>query len=131
MRRGFSLVTGIFLMVAIAALAVAILSLAATTSVQKSQAFLRAQAELLARSATEYAVLKVSEGTILPDMTDSFAAHNAYIRADPFDINITVRFIAEPGISDDINGTAIVDVVVEAPDLDMPIRYNRRTVQVP
>ncbi|MDR3163201.1 MAG: hypothetical protein LBT81_05010 [Helicobacteraceae bacterium] len=130
MRRGFSLVTGIFLMVAIAALAIAILSLAATTSVQKSQAFLRTQAELLARSATEYTVLKISEGSILPTGA-GLSTHNAEIQADPFAINITVRFIAEAGISDDINGTAIVDVVVEAPNLDMPIRYNRRTVQVP
>ncbi|GHV07699.1 hypothetical protein AGMMS50229_14940 [Campylobacterota bacterium] len=130
MRRGFSLITGIFMIVAIGALGIAVLNLAATSEIQKSEAFLRVQAELLARSATEHAVYLLQlNPTSVPDIYE--------IRADPFTITVTRKVIAntDPDFAE-LAGTALIDVVVEVrditmTDLEMPIRYARRTVQRP
>lgn len=108
------MITAIFMMVLVAVVGVAILNLSAFSVEQKSQAFLRAQAELLARSGTEYAVLQLSKNGV-------FAPVN--ISADPFDINITMNDLG--------SGTVLMDTIVTAPDLAMPIRYHRRTVQRP
>lgn len=113
MRRGFSLITAIFMMVLVAVVGVAILNLSTFSVEQKSQAFLRTQAELLARSGTEYAVLQLSKNGVGP----------VNISADPFDINITMDNLG--------NGAVLMDTIVTAPDLAMPIRYHRRTVQRP
>lgn len=109
------------MMVLIGIVGAALLNLSAFSVEQKSQAFLRAQAELLARSGTEYAILKIAQGGKI----NSFN-----ISASPFDINITITYL-DNGFPD-INGTALIDTVVTTQEsLDMPIRYHRRTVQQP
>ncbi|MDR3347961.1 MAG: hypothetical protein LBN32_05035 [Helicobacteraceae bacterium] len=126
MRKGFSLVTAIFMMAVIAVLGVAILSLAAMANAQKSQAFLRAQAELFARSATEFAILKISEhGAAMPQKYE--------IEAYPFHITVHTQMITDAA---EINGTAVVDTFITLyegfiDNQHLPLRFHRRTVQQP
>jgi hypothetical protein len=129
MRRGISLITAIFIMLAIASIGVALLSLSSATTQQSSDAFLKAQAELLARSATEVAILRIAERDYSGsgDQPEDFDFH---IRADPFDINATIRFMDTSGHPEH-NGTAIIDVAVSTDTGLNPIRFHRQSVQQP
>lgn len=109
------MVTGIFMMIAVSILGVMILQFSALSNAQKSQAFLRAQAELYARSAIEQAVLQLRSGN----------ESDINITAGEFDVNVTIE---------SIDGVAYkVGVVSEytAAPLAFPIRYTRQTVQIP
>ena len=139
MRKGFSLITAIFMMVLISVLGVAILSLAAMSSVQKSQAFLRAQAELFTDSAIEYTILRIAQGA--PAVSDAYTTVEPYpsdptkrriieqkITADPFEIVVTVSYI--DGVSE-LQGTAVFDAVATATIENMPIRFHKKKHQQP
>mgnify|MGYP000853546748 FL=1 len=57
MKKGFSLITAIIFMVLIATLSLFSLNISSLTAKQTTDVFLREQAELLAQSATELAIL--------------------------------------------------------------------------
>ncbi|GHV58605.1 hypothetical protein FACS1894103_0320 [Campylobacterota bacterium] len=136
MRKGFSLVTAIFMMVLISVLGVAILSLAAMSSVQKSQSFLRAQAELLADSAIEYTILRIADtATPTSDAYTQVETHEGWTRiseqkviADPFVITVKVKYI--DGV-DELNGTAFFDATAETTIDNMPVRFHKKKHQLP
>ncbi len=137
-RRGFGIITAIILLVLIATVAVMILSLAATGSKKATDDYLRIQAEMLARSATEFAVMRI-QGF---DRSGGKCLENLNIDAPPFDINVTISYFGSfPGCSNvldpindaDLSGTAQVDVVVTTKEgaTSEPIRIHKRTLQKP
>jgi type II secretory pathway pseudopilin PulG len=143
-RRGFGIITAIILLVLIATVAVMILSLAATSSKKATDDYLRVQAEMLARSATEFAIMRV-QGY---DRSGGNCLENLDINASPFDVNVTINYLFKDGkpancddknvfasdLSDsDLNGTVIMDVVVTTQSgvTTEPIRIHRRTLQKP
>ena len=137
-RRGFGIITAIILLVLIATIAIMILSLTITSSKKATDDYLRIQAEMLARSATEFAVMRVqgfprSGGNCL---------ENLDINAAPFDINVTINYLGTlPGCNNvfdtvadpDLNGMLVLDVVVSTQDgvTPEPIRIHKRTLQKP
>jgi len=146
MRSGFSMITAIIFIVLVATLGMLALSLSTQTTKQTTDLFLREQAELLAQSATEFALLAFSGHDInatngcLQEINAQYpeAGINAL-----FDINITLRylgrglpcdagFIIDNNITtNDSNLTLIIDTVVTSSTATEPIRFHRRTLQKP
>lgn len=159
-RRGFGLITAIVLLVLIATVGTMILSIATTSSKKATDDFQRIQAEMLARSATEFAVMRV-QGFNRTAATGCL--ENIDINAAPFDISVTINYLFngnkpancadtnvwasndiapvnhQPQVEDkDLSGTVILDVVVtEQMPVDQamwnkePIRIHKRTIQKP
>ena len=59
MRRAFSLVTAIFVMVLIGTILALAFTLSSTTVKQTGDVYMREQARLLAKSAVEYEILRI------------------------------------------------------------------------
>ncbi len=147
-RRGFGIITAIVLLVLIATVGMMIMSIAATSSKKATDDYLRIQAEMLARSATEFALLRV-QGFNRADSSNSKCLENVNIDANPFEANATISYFLESGesvkltecknqlvkdVSDhDLNGTIMIDVVVTTKDATTsePIRIHKRTLQKP
>jgi len=138
-RRGFGIITAIVLLVLIATVGAMIISISAMSSKKATDDYLRIQAEMLARSATEFAVMRVqgfnrSSGNCLESLT---------IDAQPsFDVVVTINYLGALSgcanvldtVSDpDLNGMMIMDVVVstKAGTSTEPIRIHKRTLQKP
>jgi len=146
MRRAFSLITAIIFIVLVATLGALALSMSTQATKQTNDLFLHAQAELLAQSATEYAMLAFS-GHEINGTNGCLEKINAtYPYESPlFDINITLSYLGN-GLpcsadaiidnnifTDDSNLTVIVDTFVSTKDgvTSEPIRFHRRTLQKP
>lgn len=148
MRKGFSLLTAIIFLVLVATISVLALTLSTQSAKQTTDIFLKAQAELLLRSGTEFAMLAMS-GT---DYNATNCLNNVYIKypkADgnyTHDINISIQYIGNglPGLCNSLpnansidtnesNRTVIIDTIVTTnPDITTePIRMHRRTIQKP
>lgn len=149
-RRGFGIVTAIIIMVLIAIIGAIIISISTMSSKKATDDYLRTQAEMLARSATEFAILRI-QGFNRTVNNDCLETIN--ITANPFNITTTINYLfsnathnALPncnnqlatGVADtDLDGMAIIDVVVTEqvadpnnPDRE-PIRIHKRTLQKP
>jgi len=141
-RGGFSVVVAILVMVLISSILVLSLSLSSKSIKQTTDIYLKAQAEILARSATEYAVLAISGhdmihgGDCLENINLSYN--------NMFDANMTIMYIGDNLpcnnniLTNNIktaesNVTVIIDTIVSVKDgiADEPIRIHRRTVQKP
>ncbi len=149
MRKGFSLVTAIFFMVLVATIATLGLSLSATTSKHTTDIFLREQAELLAQSATELAVMNLLQTTFDATNCPAQPANRSIVNINfPSDANTlftaTVDVVQIFGVmngcgtpitldgagNNPSTGTVILDVTVTSnPDFNIPIRFHRRTIQ--
>jgi len=148
MRKGFSLITAIVFMILVATLGALALSLSTTSVKQTSDLYLREQAELLALSATEYALLSISAHNF---NTNCLNTINSTYTADGtttlFDINISLYYLGN-GLpancstfsgnlsnidTNDSNRTVIIDTIVSSSTgvSSEPIRYHRRTIQKP
>jgi len=94
MRKGFSLITALVFMILVATLGALALSLSTTSLKQTSDLYLREQAELLALSATEYALLAISAHNF---STNCLNTINSTYTADGtttlFDINISLYYL--------------------------------------
>jgi len=156
-RSGFAMIMAIFFMIIIATLLTYMLSSTTETAQRTTNTYLNEQAQLLAKSAVEYAVLKVSgvdrDGidNIVGNGNDAcLNGFNAqYPDTNPiFDINVTIQYIGFSAIGNNVsnrcnnfinnistpesNGTMLIDVYVQdnpALGLSEPIRYHRRTLQ--
>lgn len=148
-RRGFGIITAIILLVLIATVGAMILSIATTSSKKATDDYLRIQAEMLARSATEFAVMRV-QGF---NRTGGNCLENLDITADPYVANVTISYLFNgakpancnnvlsssdvgytPRVEDtDLNGMVIIDVVVTTKEgtSTEPIRIHKRTLQKP
>ncbi|WP_200763582.1 hypothetical protein [Nitrosophilus alvini] len=142
MRKGFSLITAIILLVAIATLMALMLSFSSQTAKQTGDIYLKEEAELLAKSATEFALLAISGHDHNSSCVENI--NMRYPAVNPrYDINMTLYYIgnnmpcnssnelADNIATADSNGTVIIDTVVTNTDSDEPIRFHRRTIQKP
>lgn len=148
-KRGFGIITAIVLLVLIATVGAMIISIAVMNSKKATDDYLRVQAEMLARSATEFAVMRIqgfdrSNGTPA-DTTDDKCLETINIKAEPsFEVNTTISYMMSSDtacgnelatdVSDpDLNGMAMIDVVVTTKDgtTTEPIRIHKRTLQKP
>jgi len=145
MRKGFSLITAIIIMMAVSVLMTMMISLSSVTVKSTMDIYFKEQAQLLARSAVEYAVLATSGH----DNHQSCIEHvNVfYPSADnpTHEMNVTLWYLGNGIVNcntvldnnistDDSNLTAIVDVVVNVLEnnntgITEPIRIHKRTIQ--
>ncbi|WOE70605.1 type II secretion system protein [Hydrogenimonas thermophila] len=142
MRHGFTLLLAIVIMVLIGTLMSLMLSFTTTTLKQTEDIYLKEQAELIARSATEYALLKISgnnwsNGECINNINDLNRYKN-------FDVNITIYYfgknlpsscniLANNLYTKESNGTALIDVIVSTTDpiTSEKINFHKRTIQKP
>jgi type II secretory pathway pseudopilin PulG len=152
MRRGFSLITALVFMILVATLGALALSLSTSSVKQTSDLYLREQAELLALSATEYALLAISAHNFTANCLNTI--NSTYTQDGTttlFDINITLYYLGnglpancmKPSgqdanissniVTNDSNRTVIIDTIVSSANgiASEPIRYHRRTIQKP
>jgi|WetSurMetagenome_2_1015567.scaffolds.fasta_scaffold1250732_1 type II secretory pathway component PulK len=147
-RRGFGIITAIVLMVLVGVIGAVIIGTVTTASKKSTDDYLRIQAEMLARSATEFAVMRIQG---FNRTVNNNCLQNIDINATPFDINTTINYLFINGtvpanctnlfsnaVTDpDLNGMAIIDVVVTEQVADInnpdrePIRIHKRTLQKP
>ncbi len=128
-------------MTLIAIIGAVIVSVATMSSKKATDDYLRTQAEMLARSATEFAILRIQGFKRVNNCLQTIN-----ITATPFDVNTTINYLGTlPGCSNildtvsdpDLNGMAIIDVVVTEQVTDPnnpsrePIRIHKRTLQKP
>ncbi len=140
MRKGFSLLTAIIFLVMIATISAISISFSTQTVKQTTDIYLKNQAELLIRSATEFALLAMSghnySNSCLNDINMTYS--------NQFDINVSIMYIGkglpsgcqtlDNNISTaDSNRTVIIDTFVstKADITTEPIRLHRRTIQKP
>jgi type II secretory pathway pseudopilin PulG len=148
-RRGFGIITAIILLVLIATVSAMILSIATTSSKKATDDYLRIQAEMLARSATEFAVMRVqgfnrTGADHVANTADDTCLENLDITAEPYEANVTISYLMAADTAcgnelatdvkdTDLNGMTIIDVVVTTKDgtSTEPIRIHKRTLQKP
>lgn len=144
-RNGFAMIMAIFFMIIIATLLSYMLSSTTETAKRTTNVYVNEQAQLLAKSAVEYALLRVSGfdrsgGNCMNGFTAVYPDS-----ANPiFDINVNVQYVGFgplSGTCDDFipniatpesNGTMLIDVYVSdnaSLNLSEPIQYHRRTLQ--
>jgi len=131
-KNGFAMIMAISVIVIIATIMALSMSLTTQTTKRTNDLYLYEQATLLAKSATEYALLKISENGCI---------NNLNFTQDIYDVNISMRYIytAPSGCNDyftistpESNGTVLMDVAISVTDKNIspePIRYFRRTIQ--
>ncbi len=149
MRRGFGLITAIVIMITVATLMTLMIGLSSTSVKVTLDLYLKEQAELLSRSATEYALLAISGHDNSVDCIQNI--NIAYPQADPtHEANVTIWYIGRglPALCTNIlpngannidtnesNLTVIIDTVVSVNQANTgitePIRVHRRTIQKP
>ncbi len=126
-------------MITIATLMALMISLTSTTTKQTSDIYVSEQTKLLAKSATELALLAISghDNTINCIENINFTFENNY------DVNISLYYIgnalpcnpshllANTISTPESNGTVIIDTYVTFKGSSEPIRYHRRTIQKP
>jgi hypothetical protein len=138
MRKGFGLIMAIAFIVLVATIGALALSFSTQISKQTGDVYLRTQAELLAMSAAEYAILALSAHNIAA--TDNCINSINLSHNNLFDINVTLKYIGnglpvdECNILDnsistaDSNVTILMDIIVKNNGVE-PIRIHRRTLQ--
>ena len=143
-RSGFAMIMAIFFMIIIATLLTYMLSMTTETAQRTTNTYVNEQAQMLAKSATEYAVLRVSGVTRSnANCLNSFNAQYPNSTAPIFDINVSIQYFGFGNLgacsnivnaisTPESNGTMLIDVYVQdnpALGLSEPIRYHRRTLQ--
>ncbi len=145
MRRGFSLITAIIIMMTVSLLMTLMLSISSTTVKTTMDIYFKEQGEILARSAVEYALLATSGHDNHQNCVEHVNILYPSATAPTHEMNVTLMYIGKdiPGCSqvldnnistEDSNMTAIVDVVVNVLENNLtgitePIRLHRRTLQ--
>ena len=147
MKKGFSLLTAVIFLVVIATLSMIALSLSTQSAKQTTDDYLKVQAELLAKSGTEFALLAMSGHDYSTNCLNSIDIKYPINTANyTHDINITIHYIgnglplscntyanANNIATADSNRTVIIDTVVTTNPIiaTEPIRLHRRTIQKP
>lgn len=119
MRSGFSVIAAAVIVAIISVVGAMVLSVSSTSSKRATDDYLRNQAEMLARSATEFAIMRL-QGFV---SVNGDCLERLDINATPFDVNVTFGYIlnsqnpncgsvvSSNATSDDKN--IIIDVVVK------------------
>jgi len=145
-RNGFAMIMAITVIVIVATILAIGLSMTAVTAKRTTNLFLYEQAILLSKSATEYALLKISQNK--PCSVTSINMKKDPFNDDDdngiFDINITMKYVYKGNVcsdsndqyinitTDEQNGSVLMDVSISVTDDTVssePIRYFRRTMQ--
>ena len=145
MRRGFTLIAAIFFVVIASSICMLALSIASTSVKQNSEIYLREQSELVARAATEYAMLAIISNdfstTCLGNQSENASEDNPIAGefGDLFTFKVYVKYFGDMGIcSGDAvaatganQGTIMLDVFVSSkPGKALnPINFHKRTLQ--
>ena len=145
MRRGFTLIAAIFFVVIASSICMLALSIATTSVKQNSEIYLREQSELVARAATEYAVLAIISNdfgvTCLGKQSKDASEDNPISGefGDLFTFKVYVKYFGDMGIcSGDAvaatganQGTIMLDVFVSSKPgkASNPINFHKRTLQ--
>ena len=147
MRRGFGIITAIIILVTVATLMTLMMSLSSSSVKTTLDLYLKEQAEILTRSATEYALLAISAHDNTVNCIKNINI-NYPTSVDPtHEINVTILYIgnAIPNCTNHIlannidtnesNLTVIIDTVVSVNQantgISEPIQVHRRTIQKP
>ncbi|MCH9814507.1 MAG: type II secretion system protein [Epsilonproteobacteria bacterium] len=145
MRKGFSLVTAIVILITVATLMTLMMNLSSTSVKNTMDIYLKEQAELLARAATEYALLAISahdnSGNCVETINISYPEGQS-----THDMNVSIQYIGNNMMgcntvldnnifTEESNMTVIIDTVVSVNQANTgiiePIRIHRRTIQKP
>ena len=145
MRRGFGLITAIVIMITVATLMTLMIGLSSTSVKVTLDLYLKEQAELLSRSATEYALLAISGHENNVSCIENI--NIAYPQTNPtHEANVTIWYLGSglPSCknvlsnsidTNESNLTVIIDTVVSVNQVNTgitePIRVHRRTIQKP
>lgn len=145
-HKGFTLIASIYLLLFVAIVMTLMLAYTTQTVRQTSNIYLKEQAKLLSRSATEFALLAVSahDRTTLPQGCVNYI-NSSYPQNDPrFDINTTIRYFGMGALANcknladiktsESNGTILIDVYVSykfTSGSHSPITHHKRTLQKP
>ena len=144
MRSAFALLSAIFLMLLVGILMALSFSLSSQTIRQTGDLYLQEQAQLLAKNATEFALLAISGHDNSADCIQQINLQ--YPQGSPiYDINMSLYYLGN-GLPCDANhlldntiatpesnGTVMIDTVVSYRDTETneTIRFHRRTIQKP
>ncbi len=144
MRKGFSLITAIIIMMTVSLLMTMMISLSSVTVKTTTDMFLKEQAELLARSATEYSLLAVSGHDNHQSCIEKIDMLYPSAATPTHEMNVTLWYMGSGLVNcnhildnnlstPESNLTAIIDVVVTVDQkntgITEPIRIHRRTLQ--
>ena len=144
MRRGFTLIAAIFFVVIASSICMLALSIASTSVKQNSEIYLREQSELVARAATEYAMLAIisndfykTGAVCLGDEHNPIAGEFG----DLFTFKVFVKYFGDMGdacknkdaviVEGTNQGTIMLDVFVSSKPgkASNPINFHKRTLQ--
>ncbi|WP_148803421.1 type II secretion system protein [Campylobacter concisus] len=141
MRRGFTLIAAIFFVVIASSICMLALSIASTSVKQNSEIYLREQSELVARAATEYAMLAI----ISNDFSATCIGNNDQAITgefgDLFTFKVYVKYFGDMGdacknkdaviVKGANQGTIMLDVFVSSKPgkASNPINFHKRTLQ--
>ena len=152
-RSGFAMIMAIFFMIVIATLLSYMLSSTTETAKRTTNLYVTEQAQLMAKSGVEYAILAVSgHDRNTAGCINQINTHYPDTAPYLFDINISIQYFgfgsvpAGTGVTcntltatsgsistAESNGTMMIDVYVQNNEagllLSEPIRYHRRTLQ--
>ncbi len=149
MRKGFGLITAIIILVVISVLMTLMISLSATSMKQTTDIYFKEQAELLARSAVEYALLAVSAHDNNNSCIENINLTYPNATTPTHEANLTLMYILDGtpiSCSNDhvlatgiktakSNLTVMIDVTVRVDQnntgISEPIVIHRRTLQKP
>ncbi len=146
MRKGFGLITAIIIMVTVATLMSLMIGLSGTGVKVTMDIYLKEQADILARSATEYALLAISGHDNSKNCIENINITYPNSANPTHEANLTIYYIGKniPScdniLANDINTTdsnltVIIDTIVSVNQVNTgvtePIRVHRRTIQKP
>jgi Tfp pilus assembly protein PilX len=140
-KNGIAMIMAISVLVIIATILALSLALSSQTTKRTTDLYLYEQSVLLSKSATEYAILRITQ--------DGPCTHSNdlnFVQDEIYDINITARFIYDSNAScvasggllyttvttPEQNGSVLIDVSVSVNNSNVstePIRYFKRTLQ--
>ena len=143
-RHGFAMIMAIFFMILIATLLSYMLSSTTEAAKRTTNVYVNEQAQLLAKSAVEYALLRISGfDRSTGNCINSFTTQYPDATNPLFDVSVSIQYFGLGSLAgcnnivgsiatEDSNGTMLIDVYVSdnaGLGLSEPIRYHRRTLQ--
>ena len=147
MKKGFSLIAAIFFIILISTIALTSLSIATMSAREAPNILLNQQAELLARSATEYAIMNIQQNDYNKGCPDSVKEINLnYPSKSPiFNVKVQIYYLnsalpcdknvisSSTALADNYKLASIIDVHVASVGNigSAPIKFSRRTLQIP
>ena len=147
MKKGFSLIAAIFFIILISTIALTSLSIATMSAREAPNILLNQQAELLARSATEYAIMNIQQNDYNKGCPDSVKEINLnYPSKSPiFNVKVQIYYLnsalpcgdnvisSSTALADNYKLASIIDVRVTSVGNigSAPIKFSRRTLQIP